>query len=130
MHTTWIEASNMACRTVTSGEELQKTADDNARVALFEKARKFLVVIPPAHRGPRHTPRTRINENIDDMVNEANLDAVRAEVERSEALPLVLTIQDHSGSNEEATATVARWDRIVASLWAGASLGCSSVVAT
>jgi hypothetical protein len=51
-------------------------------------------------------------------VKEANMDTIRAEVERHEALPpLVLTIKDLGGSNEETTATVARWDRIGASLF-------------
>ena len=53
-------------------------------------------------------------------VNEDNVDVVRTEIERREALPpLVLTIQDLDGSNEEITATVARWDRIGASLSKG-----------
>ena len=38
-------------------------------------------------------------------------------IERREALPpLVLTIQDLNGSNDEITVTVARWDRIGATL--------------
>ena len=50
-------------------------------------------------------------------VNEDNVDVVRTEIERREALPpLVLTIQDLNGSNEDIAVTVARWDRIGATL--------------
>ena len=67
---------------------------------LFTKAHKFLVSIPD-----------------EATVNEASVNAVRAEIERREALPpLVLTIKDLSGSNEDIAVTVARWDRIGASL--------------
>ena len=68
---------------------------------VFANARKFLVAIPDGAA----------------TINETNMDAVRAEIERREALPpLVLTIQDLSGSNEDIAVTVARWDRIGASL--------------
>jgi len=74
-------------------------SEDEAMV--FANARKFLVAIPDGAA----------------TINETNIDAVRAEIERREALPpLVLTIQDLSGSNEDIAVTVARWDRIGASL--------------
>ena len=84
-------------------EEEAEEENTNKRM-LFAKARKFLVPMPDGAA----------------TINETNIDAVRAEIERREALPpLVLTIQDLNGSNEETTATVARWDRIGASLSMG-----------
>jgi hypothetical protein len=78
-------------------EEEAEEENTNKRM-LFAKARKFLVPMPDGAA----------------TINETNIDAVRAEIERREALPpLVLTIQDLNGSDEE---TVARWDRIGASL--------------
>ena len=78
-----------------------ETKEEKARRGLFVKACKFLVAMPDGAA----------------TVNEDNVDVVRTEIERREALPpLVLTIQDLDGSNEEITATVARWDRIGASL--------------
>ena len=74
-------------------------SEDEAMV--FANARKFLVAIP----------------NGAATINETNIDAIRAEIERREALPpLVLTIKDLSGSNEDIAVTVARWDRIGATL--------------
>ena len=68
---------------------------------ILSNARKFLVAIPDGAA----------------TINETNIDAIRAEIERREALPpLVLTIKDLSGSNEDIAVTVARWDRIGASL--------------
>ena len=81
-----------------------ETKEEKARRGLFVKACKFLVAMPDGAA----------------TVNEDNVDVVRTEIERREALPpLVLTIQDLDGSNEEITATVARWDRIGASLSKG-----------
>ena len=74
-------------------------SEDEAMV--FANARKFLVAIPDGAA----------------TINETNIDAIRAEIERREALPpLVLTIKDLNGSNEDIAVTVARWDRIGASL--------------
>ena len=68
---------------------------------VFANARKFLVAIPDGAA----------------TINETNTDAVHVEIERREALPpLVLTIQDLNDSNEDIAVTVARWDRIGASL--------------
>jgi len=49
-----------------------------------------------------------------------NMDAVRAEIERREALPpLALTVQDPNGKLPEWAVSVARWDRIGATLSKG-----------
>jgi hypothetical protein len=91
-------ASPIKWAAVASRVRLKKKT---VRCDLFVKACKFLVAMPDGAA----------------TVNEDNVDVVRTEIERLEALPpLVLTIQDLDGSNEEITATVARWDRIGASL--------------
>jgi len=65
-------------------------------------------------------------------VKNTNMDTIRAEVERHEALPpLVLTIKDLGGSNEEITATVAAGTgsgRRCSIISSAASLGCIELV--
>ena len=70
-------------------QETQETEEERIHRVLYEKANAFLVAMPDGAA----------------TVNETNFDAVKAEVDRREQLsPLILTIKDLNGSNEETTA--------------------------